>query len=178
MSTRLNSENVNRWLTLIANIGVVVGLALLIFELRQNSDLMRAQIAMDRSAVQIQSLSDWANGGEIIPIEVKLFEQVTGFPEAVGWSKLLTPEEKRRYHYRMIIRLTQLQNDWFQCAEGLVDSEICEREVRTRMRRNLHRFYELDLAFGRSQSSFIETMQDFASELGLPNIRDDGSWER
>jgi len=174
----VDSDRLTRWLTLAANVGVVVGLVLLIFELRQNSNLMRSQIAMDRSDTQIQSLSDWANGGEIVPIEVKLTEQVPGFPEATGWSDILTPEEKRRYEYRMIVRLTQLQNDWFQCAEGLIESEICEREVKARMRRNLHRFCELNLGFARSQSSFISTMQDFASEMGLPTIRDDGSWEK
>ena len=39
----MNADNVNKWLTLSANIGVVIGLILLLVELDQNSDLVRAQ---------------------------------------------------------------------------------------------------------------------------------------
>lgn len=178
MTEVVTSDLLNRWLTLFSNIAVVAGLILLILVIRQNSELMRAQIAMDRSSSQVQILSDWANGGEIIPIEVKLFEQVESFPMVHGWSDVLTAEERRRYEYRMIARLTQLQNDWFQCSVGLVEPEICENEVRLRMRRNLHRFYEIDLGFGRSQSSFRAEIRRLAAELNLPNIREDGSWKR
>lgn len=44
----MNVDNVDRWLTLGANIGVLVGLALLIVELGQNSDLVRTQIHQAR----------------------------------------------------------------------------------------------------------------------------------
>ena len=40
----MESDRVNRWLTLGANIGVLVGIVLLIFELNQNREMMRAQI--------------------------------------------------------------------------------------------------------------------------------------
>ncbi len=173
----MDTGKVNRWLTLTANLGILIGLVLLIVEIRQNTDLMRAQIAMDRTSTTMQILSDWANGGEIVRIEVKLFEQVDGFPKAIGWSDILTAEEEQRYFYRMILRLLELNNDWFQCTEGLVSPEICQREVRVRMRRNLHRFYELGISFTRSRSSYIEAMQELALEEGLPAINDDGSWQ-
>jgi hypothetical protein len=35
-------DRINQWLTLGANIGVVIGLILLLIELDQNSDLLRA----------------------------------------------------------------------------------------------------------------------------------------
>ncbi len=174
----MDTDKLNRWLTLTANVGVLIGLILLLFEIGQNTDLMRAQIAMDRSISQTETLSDWANGGEIVPIEVKLYEQVDGFPQAIGWTDLLTAEEIRRYLYRMLARVNQLQNDWFLCAEGLIAEEICEREVYVRMRRNLHRYYELDIGFGRAHSGFIALMQDYAKELGLPPINDDGTWQK
>ena len=173
----MDTDKFNRWLTLTANLGILIGLVLLIVEIQQNTDLMRAQIAMDRTTTRMQILSDWANGGEVVRIEVKLFEQVDGFPKAIGWSDILTAEEKQRYFYRMVLRLVELNNDWFQCTEGLVSSEICQREVRVRMRRNLHRFYELGINFTRSRSSYIEAMQELALEEGLPAINDDGSWQ-
>lgn len=174
----MDSDRINQWLTLGANIGVLTGLFLLVFEIRQNTELMRAQISMERTTANRQIFSDWANGGELVPIEVMLFEQVEGFPLAVGWSDLLTPEERRRYEYRMFSRSEELRNDWYQCSVGLVAEEICVRELRVRMRNNLHRFYELNINFARAQASYVAEMQELARELGLPPTNDDGRWNK
>jgi len=40
----MNVDRLNRWITLGANIGILVGLVLVVYEIRQNSDLVRAQI--------------------------------------------------------------------------------------------------------------------------------------
>ena len=77
----------------------------------------------------------------------------------------------------MYLRLTELNNDWFQCAEGLVPPEICRNEIRDNMRRSLHRFYELGISFTRSESSFIVAMQELARLEGLPEVNDDGTWK-
>ena len=45
----MNADNVNKWLTLSANIGVVIGLVLLIVEISQNTEMMRAQINQSRT---------------------------------------------------------------------------------------------------------------------------------
>jgi hypothetical protein len=138
---------------------------------------MRSQIAMERTNSTREIFSDWANGGELVPIEVKLFE-VADFPLAVGWSSLLSPEELLRYGYRMRGRSEVLKNDWYQCSLGLVEEEICRREVRVRMSNNLHRFYELKIPLARSQQSYIDEMQILAEELDLPTLGDDGRWSQ
>ena len=97
----MDKEKLNQWLALAANLGVLIGLILLVYEVRQNSDLMRAQISMERTNTNMQILTDIANGGELLPIDVKLQEQVEGFPHALGWSSILTAEEKRRYEFWM-----------------------------------------------------------------------------
>ena len=43
----LESEGINRWLTLGANLAVFVGIVLLIFELSENREMMRAQTRHD-----------------------------------------------------------------------------------------------------------------------------------
>lgn len=45
----MDSDRINRWLTLTANIGVLIGLVVVIYELRQNTEMMRAQINQSRS---------------------------------------------------------------------------------------------------------------------------------
>jgi hypothetical protein len=173
----MDTEKLNRWLTLAANFGVLIGLILLVYEVRQNSDLMRAQISMERANTNMQILADFANGGELIPIDVKLEQEVEGFPKALGWSDNMNAEERRRYEFWMFVRLVELNNDWFQCTAGLVPTEICRREVHSSMRRSIHRFHELGISFTRSESSFIAVMQELARLEGLPGIKDDGSWE-
>ena len=91
----MSNDRLNRWLSHGANFGVLVGLILLVYEVRQNSDLMRAQISMERATTNIQLLAGFANGGDLIPIDVKLYEEIDGFPGALGWSEILTAEEKQ-----------------------------------------------------------------------------------
>jgi len=40
-------DRANRWLTLVANIGILIGLALIIVEIRQNAELLRLQFIND-----------------------------------------------------------------------------------------------------------------------------------
>lgn len=167
----------NRLLAFAANLGVLLGLILLAYEMRQNSDLMRAQMSMERAVTNMQIMSDIANGGEIVPIDVKLREETSGFPQALGWSNSLTAEEMRRYQFWMYVRLVELNNDWFQCASGLMSEQTCLKDVRENMRQSLHRFYEIGISFSRSDASFIIVMQDLARQEGLPTINNDGTWQ-
>lgn len=167
----------NRVLVFAANIGVLLGLILLAYEMRQNTDLMRAQISMERTVTNMQIMADVANGGEIIPIDVKLRERVARFPQALGWLDELTAEERRRYQFWMYVRLVELNNDWFQCASGLMSEQTCQQDVRENMRQTLHRFYEFGISLSRSDASFVVVMQELARQEGLPAINDDGSWQ-
>ncbi len=151
---------------------------MLVYELKQNTDLVQAQIAMERTTNNMQILADLANGGDLLPIDVKLQEEIEGFPIALGWSSILTAEERRRYQFWMYLRLVELNNDWFQCSAELMSSDVCEKDVRENMRRSLHRFYELKVSFTRSQPDFISEMQEFARLEGLPRIADDGAWQK
>lgn len=45
----MNAQKLNTWLSLGANIGVVIGLMLLIIEIGQNTEMMRAQINQHRT---------------------------------------------------------------------------------------------------------------------------------
>ena len=45
----MDSNNVNKWLVLAANLGVLLGVALVIYEIRQNSELMQVQIRQARA---------------------------------------------------------------------------------------------------------------------------------
>ena len=55
----MDADRVNRWLSLGANTAVLIGIALLIFELGQNREMMRAQIRneISRGAFDVMSLT-------------------------------------------------------------------------------------------------------------------------
>jgi len=61
----MNADNVNKWLTLSANIGVVIGLGLLIVEISQNTEMMRAQINQSRTDTAISEQQAVFNSGYI-----------------------------------------------------------------------------------------------------------------
>ncbi len=82
----MNSEKVNSWLTLGANLGVLVGIIFLAAEIRQNSDLARLQFAEDRQTTWQQ--------GELV---------VFGDSIATVWEKsVLDPESLSLAETRMM----------------------------------------------------------------------------
>ena len=55
----MDSDRLNKWLTLAANIGVIAGIMFLAMELRQNSELMKAQsrTVMSQDTVNLLTLN-------------------------------------------------------------------------------------------------------------------------
>jgi hypothetical protein len=55
----MDSDRLNRWLTLVANAAVIAGIVFLALELRQNTEMMRAQSRTDmsQSAIQLMTLN-------------------------------------------------------------------------------------------------------------------------
>lgn len=73
----MDSDKLNRWLTLGANLGVLVGIILLVIELNQSRDMMRAQtraavtesiltlLAMERDPYVVSAYRKLADGEEL-----------------------------------------------------------------------------------------------------------------
>ena len=49
----MDEDKVNKWLTLGANIGVLIGIIFLAVEIRQNTEMTRAQITQSRADAAI-----------------------------------------------------------------------------------------------------------------------------
>ena len=102
----MDSDRLNKWLTLGANIGVLLGIALLIVELDQNRDMMRAQtrheiadgivdlLLVPASNQQLADVMYRAEkGGELTPLEEFQFRMRT--------NALLRYWEDVHYQYRV-----------------------------------------------------------------------------
>ena len=88
------SEVINRWLALGANVGVLVGLALLIVELGQNSDLLRAQIHQARSDNYEAFMVANADTEFFLPAWERF--RAAGGPEDIAALDVLSPTQKAR----------------------------------------------------------------------------------
>ena len=71
----MKADAINRWLTLGANLGVLIGIFLLIAELNQNSTLMRAQIFNDRAGHGIALFTSIAESSELSEIDGLIAEK-------------------------------------------------------------------------------------------------------
>jgi hypothetical protein len=123
----MNSDRLNRWLTLIANIGVVIGLVLLLIELDQNSDLMRAQIHQARSDQHVAYRMAVADSEYLASARLKV-EEAGGFSNPNAMDSL-TPEEKFRIKEFLIARHQDYDNLFYQYQQGYLDEEYYEYRV-------------------------------------------------
>ena len=82
----MDTDRANRWLTLIANFGILLGLALVIFEIRQNSELLRLQFINDDLL---------ATGESETPI-------MGDEPAEIMMKQMYAPEEMTYADYRVV----------------------------------------------------------------------------
>ena len=123
----MNTESVNRWLTLGANVGVLVGLILLLIELDQNNDLVRAQIHQARSDAHVLTKWTGADTEFLLPALVK-FESAGGLdnPDALDG---LTPIEAARVVTAMEADHQDYDNLFYQYQRGYLDEEYYRHRI-------------------------------------------------
>jgi len=103
-------KRVNRWLTLGANFGVLIGVILLLVELDQTSTMMRSQIRYDVSQGIVDLLSLSANN-----------EQLASVLRRADNGEELTPDENLQFLHRSIALFRYLENLHYQYRQGLFD---------------------------------------------------------
>ena len=86
-------DRLNKWLTLGANVGVLIGILLLVYELNQNSELMRSQISNERSS---QAIEMWLSVVESDELSEVLAILGSPPPYAVDVSSL-SPSQFEKY---------------------------------------------------------------------------------
>lgn len=116
----MDLDKTNRWLTLIANIGVVIGLFALIFELRHSSQVAEVAAYQTRIA-EIQGMN----------LELALSSELSIVLEKYESKGIdaLTPEERRRVGawYQVILR--QMQGQYYQYQNGFLERAVIDRTL-------------------------------------------------
>ena len=123
----MESDKVNRWLTLGANIGVLIGIVLLVVELDQNREMILAQTRNDISNqiverldrqgtdIQVASLKRRAQAGEELSSDEEMQHSLLSIARNRSWENI-------HYQYRQgmfdEIEFTAERNAWKGVIEG------------------------------------------------------------
>lgn len=102
----MESDRLTRWLTIGANLGVLIGLLLLIAELAQNRDMMRAQIRHELAMGIVDLLQTPANNDQLADVlyRGKYGEELTPtelFQVELRTNALFRYWEDVHYQYRV-----------------------------------------------------------------------------
>jgi len=170
----MKADQINLWLSTVTNVGVLIGIGLLVVELNQNAELARVEIHSMRAAAKAERQMNLANSGEI----VRIFQEANaaGFPENPASLETLTAEDR----YRMAIFVGGLKeaiSNWhYQCQHGMLDLELCQSGYRAQVRNLVKTLHGMNIGLGDMRQSFIEDVRNIANEEGLPAPNEDGSW--
>ena len=167
----MDSDRLNRWLTLGANLGVLVGLVVLIVEIGQNTEMMRAQIVQAR-ADTIMAAFDAQINNEFWP-EIAAKRSAANSTEE--WVNSLSPVDYERVRMSYLKDVNYLQHLFYQFQEGYIPHEIWSGPVR----RQFIRYLELAKIFGQNcarAEPFYSFVRELANKEGTSVCGDDGRW--
>lgn len=106
----MNTDLLNKWLSLGANLAVLIGIALLVFELQQNRQMVRAQTRAEISSELTNLLSQVAGDPQL----ASLIRRADNGEE-------LTPDEANQYGHRSAAMFRYFENVHYQFRQGLYD---------------------------------------------------------
>jgi len=72
----MDTENANRWLTLCANFAVVAGIVFLAFEIRQNSELLQAEVEVFQAQAREAKLDRRTGNSRLVASSPELAEAI------------------------------------------------------------------------------------------------------
>jgi hypothetical protein len=170
----MDSDRISRWLTLGANLGVLAGILLILFELNQNADLMRAQMIQAR-VDQITAKYDGMIHSEFWP---EIWSKRRSANTDREWIASLTPHEYERVKYYYFREYEDLRSQYFQYVEGYVSEQYWQSAIRGQ----IGRMIRLMAALGESwdmetrAKPFPTALVRIAKEDGRATLNSDGVW--
>ena len=106
----MDSDRLTRWLTLGANIGVFVGIILLLVELDQNRDMMRAQTRHQLAMGIVEMQTAMQGDQQLVDLMVRSRK-----------GEELSETERSQVNYRHNALLRYWENVHYQYRQGLYD---------------------------------------------------------
>ena len=113
----MNTNKITHWLTFAANIGVILGILLLVFELQQNRDLMKAQMRTEIS-----------NGIYDLFTLTAVNPQLADLLYRAEKGEKLTPAEHFQYMSRTKAMFRYFENVNYQYRQGLYEESEYDKQ--------------------------------------------------
>jgi len=124
----MQSNKLDRWLTLVTNISVLIGIILLIVEINQNNELVRIQIEQTRSDTYVAWQREVASGDHVAPLFAKLEVQDGGLFSNLDLAQL-DPVEMQRIRAIAAARFYDYETLYAQYERGFVSEEYWKQRI-------------------------------------------------
>ena len=162
---KMDSEKVNRWLTLGANLGVLGGIILILMGLNQNADLMKAQMTQARADNILEYYRERQHSDHWPKIAAKR-RSAASIEEYVS---SLTPEEYERARYGLLSQIHDIRTQFVQYKAGYLDERIWETSTKGQIVRLASIWpYFFDSTPDYVDLEFAGYLNEVAEEAGLP----------
>ena len=160
----MKGDVLNRWLTLGANIGVLIGIILILVELNQNADLMRAQMTQARGENIMETYREMMLSDHWVEIRAKR----RAAPSTEAWVNSLSPTEYERAWYRQLLDYHDLRTQFYQWQAGYLDDVIWQTSSKEQARRFMESQPYFTFSSRNVDPQFDEFLNTVARESGLP----------
>lgn len=157
----MKTDRLNAWLSLGANFGVLIGLIILVVELDQNNDAIRAQIHQARSDNFESFMIGLADTEHLLPALTKF--RAAGGTRDLSSLQTLDPDELARVRNYHRGRLMGYDNLYFQYVNGYVDEDFYNIRVVNTVRNLAPLWTELNLLRLGNENPYVST--SFAQEI-------------
>ena len=146
----MDSDRINKWLSLFANLGVVVGIAILIVEIEQANSLAEADVLQRRSDSIADGLRDYALSDYLPEITVKYQD---------GGADALTAVEFSRYFAWEAARRNSMAALYTQFRLGYLDRETVENTAQFAADNFLDTWNDIGLVPGPDTLEFMQEVE-------------------
>ena len=168
----MGSDKINSWLTLGANLGVLVGIILILMELNQNAALTRAQMVQSRADNLIGSYETRMHSEFWPAIRAKQRAAAS----TVDWLESLDPVEYERVQYLYFREINDIRSQYYMYLEGLMPEEIWQEATRGQIVRLMYMRDAMQIGCN-PDTAINKVLNQIAAEEGAPECerRDPGA---
>lgn len=147
----MDFNKLNKWLSLIANFGVVAGLGLLVLELNHASKLAETEAYVARTRAIGDHFTLFALSSDLPEIQTRLNRE--------GLDSLTDSERSRIFGWELA-RMYRVQGQYYQYQQGFLDRETIEKAMELGAVRSAKLWRELGVVIDNEEfRSELESME-------------------
>ena len=154
----MDKEKINFWVNHLANAGVILGIVLLLIELNQNNELVRAQIHQSRTDSFTSVMFGIGDSEHLAVLDAKM----NGMENVNNLANLTQVERARlAYFHRAVI--ADYENAFYQYQAGYLDNDYWEGRIAPYIKVFYPMWNELGI-LGANSQQFLSMVHEIIAE--------------